>query len=139
MKNKSYNYGQPVEKFVVLTLAQAVALILKLRNSGKVFRADFVKRGDGSNRTMVCRCGVKKYLKGGSAAYSFSEKGLMSVYEFGTGYRSIALDNLARIKFAGVIYEFNSTVPAGEYPADVLTENHIRTIPADTSPMYASI
>ena len=135
MKNYSYNSGQPVQKVVVLTLASAVALILQLQRKSQIFRADFTKRGDGTTRTMVCRCGVKKYLKGGKAAYNFTEKGLMSVYEFGKGYRSIGIDNLHFIKYAGVIYLFKEVgaLTVGEHPAQMRSP---RTIPASTSPMY---
>ena len=134
MKNYSYNSGKPIAKIIVPTLGQAVSLILMLQNSGKVFRADFTKRTDGTKRTMVCRCGVKKYLKGGSPAYNFSKKGLISVFEFGKGYRSIPLDNLIAIKYGGVAYLFNVNLEPGEYR--FLSYDRNRTLHAFTSPMY---
>lgn len=138
MKKYSYNSGKPMQKIIVPTLGQAIALILMLQRSGKVFRADFVKRGDGSKRTMVCRCGVKKYLKGGSPAYNFAEKGLISVFEFGKGYRSIPIDNLIAIKFNGMAYLFDSTMEPGEYHNFFLNPDgyHARTLRSYTSPMY---
>jgi len=139
-KSNSYhnnNYGRKVEKFVVPTLAETINLFDKLRRSGQVFRADFIKRTTGEWRTMVCRCGVKKYLKGGKAAYNFGDKGLLSVFEFGKGYRSITLDNLACIKTGGVIYWFNVPLDPGTYSTEIfddITEG-ARTLPAYTTPL----
>ena len=140
MKNYSYNCGRPVEKLIVPTLAESVNLFNKIRNSGKVFRADFIKRGNGKMRTMVCRCNVKKYLKGGKASYHFGDKGLLSVFEFGNGYRSIAIDNLHRIKFGGVVYLFNTEADAGHYPVEHnFAQDYGRTYPASNSPMYNAV
>ena len=137
MKNHSYNCGRPVEKLVVPTLAESVNLITKLRTSGKIFRADFIKRTNGEKRTMICRCNVKKYLKGGKAAYHFGDKGLLPVYEYGKGYRSITIDNLHLIKFGGVVYLFNTSLDVGHYsPKLNFLEEGLRTFPAANSPMY---
>lgn len=140
MKKYSYNYGRPVAKLVVPTLAESVNLFNKLRTSGKIFRADFIKRTNGEKRTMVCRCNVKKYLKGGKAAYHFGDKGLLSVYEYGKGYRSITIDNLHMIKFGGVVYLFNTEAKAGHYPVEQhFAQDYGRTYPASNSPMYAPL
>ena len=137
MKKYSYNCGRPVEKLIVPTLAESINLITKLRTSGKVFRADFIKRTNGEKRTMVCRCNVKKYLKGGKAAYHFGDKGLLPVYEYGKGYRSITIDNLHLIKFGGVVYLFNTSLDVGHYsPKLNFLEEGLRTFPAANSPMY---
>jgi hypothetical protein len=140
MKKSSYNCGRPVEKAIVPTLAEIINLFDKLRKSGKVFRVDFVKRGDGSLRTMVCRFGVKKYLKGGKRSFDAGDKGLFTVWEFGKGYRSITIDNLILLKTAGMVYYFNTQVPSGDYTYDKIQSTfeesyeHARTIPASTSP-----
>jgi hypothetical protein len=86
-----------------LTKSQAEAVI---RNSnGKIMNVLFIKRTDGQLREMVCRTGVKKHLKGGKAAYNFSDKNLVSVYdmqaEVGKGYRSIPLENIRSITING--------------------------------------
>lgn len=140
MKKYSYNCGRPAEKAIVPTLAESVNLFNKLRSSGQVFRADFIKRTTGEMRTMVCRCNVRKYLKGGKASYHFGDKGLLSVYEFGKGYRSIAIDNLHVIKFGGVVYLFDTHLEVGHYShEEVSIRGFTRTIPASTSPMYQAI
>jgi hypothetical protein len=139
MKKYSYNCGRPVEKFVVPTLAETINLFDRIRKSGMVFRADFVKRTTGETRTMICRCGVKKYLKGGKAAYNFGEKGLLPVYDWNRqGYRSIPIDNIYCIKFGGIVYWLNvdHVLEYGQYPVDLFNDiEEGRTIPASTSPL----
>ncbi|CAB4149095.1 hypothetical protein UFOVP529_48 [uncultured Caudovirales phage] len=69
---------------------------------GKIFSVKFVKRTTGEVREMVARTGVKAHLKGGDAAYSFSAKSLLSVYDLqAKGYRSIPLDAIVSIKAGG--------------------------------------
>ena len=137
MKNANYNYGRKVENQKVPSLAESMNLINKLRRSGKVFRADFVKRGDGSVRTMVCRFGVKRYLKGGKLAFDAGDKGLLTVWEFGKGFRSIPIDNIILIKSAGTVYYFNTKIAPGDYTHSYFDNvpKVTRTIPASTSPM----
>jgi len=131
------NYGKKVTEIKTVNFSQALALITMLRKTGQVFRVDFTKKSDGSDRTMVCRLGVKSKTSGKGARYSFSDKGLLSVYEFGKGYRAIPLDNIEGIKVGGVWYNFesiNSVIPSGVY----VGSNHpTRTIPASTSPLLA--
>lgn len=135
-KNYSNNYGQPIEKAIVPTLAETINLFDKLRRSGKVFRVDFVKRSTGTRRTMVCRFGVTKHLKGGKKAFDAGDKGLFTVWEFGKGYRSIAIDNLILLKTAGQVYYFNTKIPPGDYTnADTPYNTMERTISAATSPL----
>lgn len=94
--------------FVKSTTGVTVALFHTLRTSGKIFTASFVKK-DGTTRKMHCRCNVKKHLKGGKAAYNFTEHGLLSVFDIDKmEYRSINLDTLMYIKFQGKIYYFNN-------------------------------
>lgn len=129
----SYNYARPVEHVVVPTLAQIINLFDKLRKSGKVFRVDFVKRTTGEARTMVCRFGVKKYLKGGQRSFDAGDKGLFTVYEFGKGYRSITIDNLLILKTGGIVYVFSTTLKPGTYRWN---RDPYKAFPARTSPMY---
>lgn len=69
---------------------------------GKFFSVEFTKRSDGSLRTMLARTGVKAHLKGGEAAYSFAEKGLISVYDLkAAGYRAVPVEGIVRIKIDG--------------------------------------
>ena len=131
----SYNCGRPVEKIVVPSLAQTINLFDKLRTTGKVFRVDFVKRTTGETRTMVCRFGVKKGLRGGKKAYDAGDKGLFTVWDFGKGYRSITIDNIIFVKTGGVVYYLNTDTPPGEYPADMVHEIDGRTIAAVNHPM----
>jgi len=138
MNKFSNNAGRPISKAVVVSTSQGVSLLRKLQNNGKVFRVDFFKK-DMSQRTMVCRCGVKSKLKGGKASYNFTDKGLLSVWEFGNGYRTVNVDKIIFIKYGGVLYVFDAPVPNGEYPASAFlsVKSGRRTIKARTSPMYA--
>jgi len=133
----SSNAGQPVKEVKVVTLSQGMAILRKVQNNGKVFRVDFTKK-NGKLRTMVCRCGVRSKLSGGKAGYSFVDKGLLSVYEFGTGYRTVSVDEITLIKFAGVAYLFDAVVPKGTYSPSYIARsmNGGRTVEAKTSPMY---
>jgi hypothetical protein len=54
---------------------------------------------------MNARTGVKKHLRGGSPAYSFSANSLLSVYDLNAkGYRSIPLDGIISIREGGEEY-----------------------------------
>ena len=137
MNKHSYNYGQPVQKMIVPTLAETMNLIDKLKRSKKLFRVDFLKRTTGEMRTMVCRFGVTKHLKGGKRAYDFGDKGLLSVYDINKqGYRSIPIDNITLIKSAGIVYRFEKGLPEGHYHA---VHYLGRTVPSCTSPLYKNI
>lgn len=77
-----------------IPLNQALAII----KSGKFFSCEFTKRTTGETRVMLARVGVKKYLKGTGARYSFSEKGLIPVYDLlKREYRSIPIENITKI------------------------------------------
>ncbi len=71
----------------------------------RIFTVSFVKRGDGTERVMTCRTGVKKGTKGGSLGYDPSEKHLLNVYDMTKhGYRMVNLDDLLTTKIAGRQY-----------------------------------
>ncbi len=57
-------------------------LIQKIKDTkGAFFTVTFVKRTDGTTRTMNARFGVKKYLKGGKLPYDPIAKGLLPVFD----------------------------------------------------------
>lgn len=133
------NYGRNVNGIEFVTsLSQAIRVLNSLRN-GQIFRIDFMKKTTGSMRTMVCRCGVKKGQSGKGASFSFEGKGLLPVYEFGKGYRSIPIDNIKAIKKGGTIYRFDVLNPQLGVHRSAETNIVGRTVPAYTSPMYASV
>jgi len=140
MKNYSNNCGHPVEKMVVPTLAESINLFNKLRHSGQIFRVDFIKRGDGSYRTMLCRFGTKKHLKGGKLRYDADNKGLCIVYDWNRlDFRSFAIDNTLLIKHGGVIYNLNQDTDIKKGTYKVTLPSGKRTFAAHTSPMYHSM
>jgi hypothetical protein len=88
----------------------AFALLQELKDQGKgkVFSAEFIKK-DGSNRQMLCRFGVKSYLKGGEWANGQAGKPedhwLAVVFDMEKkGYRSIPLNRLHRLRVEGQEY-----------------------------------
>jgi hypothetical protein len=81
--------------------------IEKLTKRGEFFTVAFIKRTTGEERVMNCRTGVKKHLKGGSAAYNFKEKNLLSVYDVqAEGYRCIPVDAVTRLTINGETHTF---------------------------------
>jgi hypothetical protein len=80
---------------------------LLLNTQGKTFNVGFIKRSTGELREMNARLGVKKHLKGGDLPYDPFEKDLLPVFDMQKrGYRSISLDTIKYIKFAGETYLF---------------------------------
>ncbi len=80
--------------------------VVKIINSskGKFFSAIFIKK-DGTLRTMNCRLGVKKYLKGGELRFSPSKKGLVVVFDTDKKeYRMININTTRNLKVNGVSY-----------------------------------
>ena len=134
MNKYSNNTGQPVKKVLVPNLSQTLRLFNSLHSSGKVFRIDFKKK-NGELRTMVCRCGVHSKTNGKGMAYNPMDKGLMTVYEFGKGYRTVNLDTISFIKHEGVGYLMNSLLPFGEHSKTMFSQLG-KTLRARTSPMY---
>ena len=87
-------------------ITAAAAAEMLTATEGRIFSVKFVKRTTGEVREMVARTGVKAHLKGGDAAYSFSAKSLLSVYDLQKkAYRSIALDAIVSLKSGGEEYE----------------------------------
>lgn len=70
------------------------------------FSVTFIKRTTGELRHLNGRKGVTRHLKGGSAAYDFESKGLVSVYDVEKeGYRAIPIENVLEIRASGAVYE----------------------------------
>ena len=63
---------------------------------GRFFTVKFRKK-DGSLRVMNCRTGVHKYTTGGKLKYNPVDKGLLTVFEPGVGYRTINLKTIEEI------------------------------------------
>ena len=89
----------------MMTITMKEAADMLTASDGRIVSVVFVKRTTGETRSMVCRTGVKKHLKGGDAAYSFSANALLSVWDMGVkGYHSIPLDGIVSLKSGGVEY-----------------------------------
>jgi hypothetical protein len=77
------------------------------RNTGKgeFFTVTFVKRTDGTTRTMNARLGVRKYLRGGELSYDAAEKELLPVFDVPkSAYRMIDLRSIISAKVGGQEY-----------------------------------
>lgn len=86
-----------------VTISQAVQLIYT--SKGKIFNAEFIKK-DGSYRSMNCRMGVQKDLKGKGLAYDPYKYNLIGVFDMvDDSYKMINLNGLMRLKIAGETYE----------------------------------
>ena len=73
-----------------------------LISDGAIFYVEFIKRSTGDLRKMKCRAGVKKYLKGGSKAYSTKQHNLLTVFDMeAKGYRSIPVEAIQRLTVGG--------------------------------------
>ncbi len=78
---------------------------LNLINStaGKIFTATFVKK-TGEVRTINCRLGVTKHLRGGTSTTAHKSN-LVTVYDMQSkGYRCINLDSLISVTISGIKY-----------------------------------
>jgi hypothetical protein len=127
------NYGRKIEKVEHVTLAGAEKALRILR-SGQLCRVDAVKK-DGTLRTYSsCRTGVSKGVTGTGMSYNPQEKGLITVYEFGVGHRTIAIDRIVGIKHGGVWYDLN-----GVNNTRFTTDRRLwsgRTVMAENSALY---
>jgi hypothetical protein len=78
--------------------AQKARIIHTLGENGKIFTVTFIKRTTGEARTMNCRMGVTKHLKGGSKPYNDKDHGLITVWDLqAKGYRCIPLESITGI------------------------------------------
>jgi hypothetical protein len=95
----------------VISQSEAFAILQDHKDYGKgrVFHVTFTKK-DGTTREMVCRFGVKSYLKGGEWANGQAglpeEHWLAIVFDMGKkGYRSIPVNRLHEIRVGGQAHE----------------------------------
>ena len=83
-------------------------IIDKLVSSGRIFSANFTK-ADGTLRTMNCRVGVQKNLKGVGMKYDTRKARNIIVWDMASnGYRTIKTDRLNWIQIQGNKYNFNT-------------------------------
>ena len=81
------------------------------KTNGKIFSAVFRKK-DGEKRKIVCKLGVKKYVKGVGLKYKPEELGYIKVYDMiyarleapKRAYRLINGDTLEQLKVKGINY-----------------------------------
>ena len=74
------------------------------KTNGKIFSAVFTKK-DGEKRTMVCRQGVAKYVKGVGLKFKPEECDLIGVFDMHKkAYRFINVKTLEQIKVEGITY-----------------------------------
>lgn len=87
------------------TIQEALAYIQETQ--GKFFSVEFKKRTPPHEvRNMLARTGVTSKLKGGFAAYEFTEKSLISVFDVQAGgYRSVPIEGIQKIKIEGEWHE----------------------------------
>ena len=70
---------------------------IKTIKSGRFFSAEFTKK-DGSQRRIVGRVGVKKYLTGRGMAWNPSDKGYIPVYDLEKSeYRMLNTKTLTKV------------------------------------------
>ncbi len=86
-----------------------------LSYKGKMFTAIFIKRSDGSLRSLNGMTGVRKYTVGGELPYSPKEKELIPVYDLKLGpgrqgYRTIPLEGLKALKINGKKYKIDQAL-----------------------------
>jgi len=75
------------------------------KTNGKIFSAVFTKK-DGEKRTMVCRQGVAKYVKGIGLKFKPEEKELIGVFDMHKkAYRFINVKTLEQLKVKGITYK----------------------------------
>ncbi len=75
------------------------------KTNGKIFSAVFTKK-DGEKRTMICRRGVAKYVKGVGLKFKPEEKNLIGVFDMHKkAYRFINTKTLEQIKIKGINYQ----------------------------------
>mgnify|MGYP000228680358 CR=1 FL=1 len=74
--------------------------------NGKFFTVVFTKRSTGEVRTMRATTNYQSKLAGGEAAYNFTEKKLIPVWDLEKqGFRSIPTDAVLTIKAKGNTYK----------------------------------
>ena len=76
-----------------------VTELRSLVGENSIFTVDFIKK-DGTLRTMNCRLGVTRHLKGGELGYNAKAKNLLPVFDMVAGaYRMINVSTIIEIRF----------------------------------------
>lgn len=71
-------------------------------SNGRFVSVTFIKK-DGTERSMLCRLGVTKYLKGGESKLNADQ--YLTVFDVQKeAYRAINKDTILSVKLAGTIY-----------------------------------
>jgi hypothetical protein len=82
--------------------------MVEAMKSGKIFSIDFIKRTNGELRTMVCRRGVFKGVKGTGMSYDPLSKALLTVWDVQkNAYRMISLDRLRALRMDGQTFRWD--------------------------------
>ena len=80
-----------------ITAEQARTLV-ENNKDGRIFAVRFIKRTDGTLRSMNCRKGVRKGQTGGSLKFNPKSKGLVVVYDVRIrDYRMISLEGIRSV------------------------------------------
>lgn len=80
---------------------------MRMIPKGKIFSVEFIKK-DGSNRTMNCRVGVRKGVKGIGLKYNPIDKGLLTVYDMNKrDFRTINAKTIKSLTIEGTKFEVN--------------------------------
>jgi len=80
------------------------AQFLETETGGRIFSVYFQKK-DGTMRDMVCRRGVRKYLRGGELPYDPKSRLLLPVFDLSKReYRSVNIASLVSFKVSGETY-----------------------------------
>ena len=83
---------------------ERAARFLETETGGRFFSVWFQKK-DGMMREMVCRRGVRKYLRGGELPYDPKSRLLLPVFELSKReYRSVNIASLVSFKVSGETY-----------------------------------
>lgn len=81
--------------------AQRAREFLWNETEGRIFSAYFRKK-DGTMRDMVCRRGVKRYLRGGDLPYDAKARNKLPVFDMSAkDYRMVNLDTLVSFNVGG--------------------------------------
>jgi hypothetical protein len=83
---------------------QRAAQFLESETGGRFVSVYFQKK-DGTMREMVCRRGVRKYLRGGELPYDPKSRLLIPVFEVSSReYRMVNIASLVSFKVSGETY-----------------------------------
>lgn len=83
-------------------MLQITAELLSSLEDGKIFGVTFIKRTDGSPRTMSCRRGASVNIQGVGQSFDPAEHSLLTVFSCNDeGYRNIPLDSITELKHHG--------------------------------------